>query len=201
MLKRFCLVVGAVALFSNVSSAQLAITEAMSSASTNLGTTAVSQNSDWWELTNFGTNSMDLTGYSWNDNAGGFIGADPTPFDGLTIGPGESIVFFQNNTPASTNADQFRAWWNLPTTVQVIMYLGNGLGSTGDGIRIWGPSATSDADALDRVDFLDALRGSTFTYNPATGLFGWLSTNGVGGAFKAATADDVGSPGVTSGPV
>src|SRR5258706_16370369 len=97
----FTILFGAFGL-AQAANAQLAITEAMSSASTNLGATLVAQNSDWWELTNFGTNSMDLTGYSWNDNAGGFIAADPTPFAGLTIGPGESIVFCNSNAPAST---------------------------------------------------------------------------------------------------
>src|SRR5258706_7946505 len=201
MLKHFYTAAAVVLSFSNFARAQLAITEAMSSASTNLGATLVSQNSDWWELTNFGTNALDLTGYSWNDKGGGFVAANTVPFMGFTIGRGEWIVFFQSNSPASMSPDQFRAWWNIPVTVQAVIFQANGLGSTGDGIRIWGPSATSDADALDSVDFLDALRGSTFTYNPSNGLFGWISTNGVGGAFKAATAEDVGSPGVTSGPV
>ncbi|MDB6030821.1 MAG: hypothetical protein JWM16_1159, partial [Verrucomicrobiales bacterium] len=35
--------------------AQLAITEVMSSASTNLGSALVPQNSDFWELSNLGT--------------------------------------------------------------------------------------------------------------------------------------------------
>lgn len=184
--------------------AQLAITEAMSSASTNLGQTLVGQNSDWWELTNFGTNTVDLTGYRWNDNAGGLMGADPTPFVGLTIGPGESIIFCESNAPpGSGTPEQFRAWWGpgLNPNVKIVFYTGNGLGSGGDGIRLWGPWATSDADVVDSVDFGAAVRGRTFTYNPVTGEFGWLSTNGIGGAFKAATADDEGSPGVTTGPV
>ena len=49
-------------------SAQLAITEVMSSASTNLGSTLVAQSSDFWELTNFGTDPVNLNdGYRWND--------------------------------------------------------------------------------------------------------------------------------------
>ena len=53
------------------SRAQLAITEIVSSGSTNLGATLVTQKSDWWELSNFGTNTINLDGYKWNDNAGG----------------------------------------------------------------------------------------------------------------------------------
>jgi len=197
MIKRISLFLAILAAGACSSHAQLAITEAMSSASTN----GVIQNSDFWELSNFGTNTIDLTGYSWDDNSGGLAQADPAPFVGLTIGPGESIIFFQSTAPASTNADQFRAWWGLSPSVQAVMFVGNGLGSTGDGIRLYGPGAVNDADVVDSVDFLDALRGSTFTYDPATGAFGIYSTNGVGGAFKAATSDDIGSPGTNSGPV
>ena len=48
--------------------AQLAITEISSSSATNLGPTILPARSDWWELSNFGTNALDLTGYRWNDN-------------------------------------------------------------------------------------------------------------------------------------
>ena len=154
----------------SVGQAQLAITEAMSSASTNLGTTLVIDNSDWWELTNFGTNTVDLQGYRFNDNAGGLIGADPTPFVGLSIGPGESIIFCESNAPPRTGtAAAFRAWWGLPaeSPLRIIFYTGNGLSSGGDGLRLWGPNAASDADVVDSVDFGAALRGRTFTYNQA----------------------------------
>src|SRR5215470_15634748 len=85
---------------------QLAITEIMSSASTNLGPSQVTQNSDFWELTNFGTNTVSLSGYRFDDSDNNLAAADPTPFDGLSIGPGESIVFVQNNV--NTNETQFR---------------------------------------------------------------------------------------------
>lgn len=186
-----------------ITHAQLAITEVMSSASVNLGATVVIPNSDFWELTNFGTNDVDLAGYSFNDNSGGLIGADPTPFTGLTIAAGESIIFVESTATGSRNAAQFRTWWgaSLGANVQIVFYTGNGLSSNGDGVRVWAPDAVSNEDVVDSVDFVAALRGSSFIYNPATGGFGFLSTNGVGGAFKAETADDAGSPGVTTGPV
>src|SRR5580765_7575284 len=174
--------------------AQLAITEVMSSASTNLGPGLVTQNSDFWELTNFGTNSLSLTGYKFADSDNNLAAADPTPFDGLTIGPGESILFVQNSV--NTNETSFRDWWGatLPAGTKIVFYSGNGLSSSGDGIRLWGPNARDAADVVDSVDLGEARRGFTFTYDPATGDFGVLSTNGVDGAFTAATADDVGSP-------
>lgn len=183
--------------------AQLAITEIISSSATNLGPTILPARSDWWELSNFGTNALDLTGYRWNDNAGGLIGGDALPFQGLTIQPGESILFVETVANISTNEAQFRAWWgpSLGAGVQIRFYTGNGLGSAGDGVRVWAASATSDADVVDSVDFGAALRGSSFTYDTNTGLFSLFSTNGLNGAFKATETDDVGSPGVNQGPV
>ena len=66
--------------------AQLAITEVMSSAALTFQTTnTLPQTSDWWELSNFGTNAIDLTGYTvrWiyrqHTNAGwpDFTSSDP----------------------------------------------------------------------------------------------------------------------------
>jgi len=193
--------------------AQLAITEVMSSSAlTFQATNTLPQTSDWWELSNFGTNAIDLTGYKWNDNnpalgAGALAGADPAPFVGLIIQPGESVLIVESNTAAgniSTNAAQFRAFWGLSPSVQVRLFQGNGLGSSGDSVRLWGPNAANDFDLVDAVDFGTALRGSTFIYNTNTGVFavtGEYSTNGINGAFRAAQSDDVGSPGVNQGPV
>ena len=180
---------------------QLAITEIMSSASTNLGATVVLQNSDYWELSNYGTSPVDLSGYKWNDNAGGLIGGDSLPFNGLTIEPGESIIFFECAT--CTNGEPFRAWWGLSPSVRCFPFAGNGLSSTGDSVILWEPDAVDNEDFVDRIDFSEAVRGRSFVYHPETGIFspGSLSTNGAGGAFKAVIADDEGSPGTTTGPL
>lgn len=203
MLNRFFLSLIGIVVGTSVARSQLAITEIMSSAATNLGPALVNQNADHWELSNFGTSPVDLEGYKWNDNAGGLIGSDPTPFIGLTIQPGESIIFFQFTDPGATNADLFRAWWGLPETVRCFPYLGNGLSSTGDGVVLWSPSAADDNDYVDRIDFLEATRGHSFVYDPVTGLIGptSVSSNGIAGAFKAVTSDDEGSPGTTTGPL
>ena len=137
--------------------AQLAITETMPSASTNLGATKVVQGPDFWELTNFGTNAMDLTGYIFNDSdaiRGG--DANSSTLSGITIGPGESIVLVQSGTGIVETRDDFTNWWgavNLPTNLQVLFYTGNGQSSSGDSIVLWAPTAISDADYLDRADF------------------------------------------------
>jgi len=72
--------------------AQLAITEVMSSASTNLGPIRVASRTDFWELTNFGTNTVELTDYRFSDSAG-IAGAEAAMFNGRRIEGGESIIF------------------------------------------------------------------------------------------------------------
>ena len=64
--------------------AQLAITEVMSGETDK-------NHPDWFELHNYGTNDIDLTGYSWNDDThGGFSGADSAAFTGVTIHSNET---------------------------------------------------------------------------------------------------------------
>src|SRR5690349_16005173 len=112
MIKRFLLVVLPLAAGLLSASAQLAITETMSSASTNLGSASVTQGPDFWELTNFGTNAIDLSGYIFNDSDATRGGdADSTTLSGVLIGPGESIILVQSGTTVVTTRDDFINWW------------------------------------------------------------------------------------------
>ena len=182
--------------------AQLAITEVMSSASTNLGTMRVDSRADFWELTNFGTNAIDLTGHRFSDDAG-FDGGVSTIFDGVTIQAGEFVIFAQINAPVCTNAAQFRAWWgetNLPPGLQIYFYSGHGFSSVRDAVQLWRVTAASTT-LVQRVELYEARRGLSFTYDLNSGVLNSLSTLGQQGAFKAVLAEDVGSPGFTAGPV
>jgi len=179
--------------------AQLAITEVMSSAATNLGSTLVVPKSDFWELTNFGTNTISLDGYAFSDrdtDPGSWVSA---PFAGCFIAPGESIIFLR--TDATTNRQGFLNWWganNLPANLQVRMYPKKpGFDAEVDAVQLF----DRDGNLVDRVDFGRAFRGHTFTYDPGTGEFGGFSVRDVNGAFAAVQTDDVGSPGFTTGPV
>jgi hypothetical protein len=183
--------------------AQLAITETLSSAATNLNAEVVVAGPDFWELSNFGPDAIDLTGYRFND-ADATLGGDAnsTAFNGITIAPGESIVFVQSGNTVVTNRDSFIEWWgatNLPANLQVVFYTGNGQAEEGDSIVLWDNLATDDADYLDRADFAAAVRGHSFTYD-TNGVHGLPSTNGFARAFKAAMSDDEGSPGTNAGP-
>lgn len=185
-------------------SAQLAITEVMSAAAGSSNGIPTTPGPDFWELTNFGTKDHDLTGYRFSDGDGGMLGADDNPFSGLVIRGHESIVFFESKDNV-ISAASFRAWWGLESSVRVIAYTNTGFGlsgiSPGDGVRLWSPGATSDADVVDSVDFGPAVQGFSFTYDALTGEWGALSSPGVGGAFRARSADDIGSPGANAGPV
>jgi hypothetical protein len=181
--------------------AQLAITEAMSSEATTYTvsgvTNTVPANSDYWELSNFGTNSIDLTGYKMADEGAGFSGAYSTPFDGVIIGAGEVILFVQDSV--NTTDQAVRDWWgtNLNPAVRIIFYHNYGLSANGDSMSLWDASD----NLVDHAHMDAAIPGVSFTYDPFTGAFGSFSTNGADGAFQAATTDDVGSPGTNTGPV
>jgi hypothetical protein len=169
----------------------LRITEVQSSTAPSTGVPAA----DWWELTSFESQPVNLAGWRFNDNGGGLT--DPFVFGaGLVIHPGESIIFAENLTPA-----EFRNWWgsaNVPATVQIIVYDTSGLsfGASGDGVRLWNETTTSPTDPVASVDFGAAENGVTFNYDPVTGQFGGKSQVGVNGVIRAAlSSNDIGSPG------
>lgn len=172
--------------------AQLAITEIHSNASAG-GTPAL--HADWWELTNFGSSPADLSGYRFNDSTGGRTTGAVT-IESLVIAPGESVVFVD-----TISSDAFRQWWgaSLPPGLQILTYSTNGIGlsSSGDGLRLWAASATSDLDTVDTVDFgATGTNFSTFIYDPLSGAMSARPVEGVNGTFAAADNGDLGSPGV-----
>jgi hypothetical protein len=180
--------------------AQLAITEVMSQPSeTFQGTNEVSKGPDWWELTNFATNAanaIDLGGYTFSDGRS----ADRYPLvqghPALTIQPGQSVVLVQGD---STNYSRFTNWWGAQLAPQVpVGFYGSkpGFSKIGDGIRLYDPAG----NLVDTVHFGQAQRGITFVCD-TNGEFGVTSALGVCGAGWAATADDLGSPGVGCGPL
>ncbi|HKX62181.1 MAG TPA: lamin tail domain-containing protein [Verrucomicrobiae bacterium] len=168
----------------------LRITEVMSSEASSQGVNTA----DWWELTSFEAQAVDLSGWRFNDSGGGLADAYIFPA-ALFINPGESIVFSEGLT-----AIQFRNWWgaaNLPADLRIISYSGNGLslGADGDGIRLWDAQTADANNTIASVDFGTATAGISFNYNPGTGQFGANSQLGVDGVIQAAMTSDIGSPG------
>ncbi len=155
---------------------------------------AGSDGADWWELTNFETTPVDLSGWRFNNDSGDLDSAFVLP-PGLIIGPGESIIFVEDMKP-----EKFRAWWGpaLPAATQIITYKGSGLslnGTAGDTIRLWN-AATDDVDfTLTTRSFGPSTAGVSLNYDPLKNVFGGLSQSGINSVAPSAKSTDLGSPG------
>src|ERR1051326_1161346 len=126
--------------FATTAGAQLAITEMMSSALKTNGMIISTNNSDFWELTNFGTNIIDVTHYKFtDDNHWPPFALVPNGNPAVMINPGESVVFVRNNI--TQNETQFRAWWGdcVGPNVKIRFFSKPGFSSGGDSIRVYDP--------------------------------------------------------------
>ncbi len=182
-------------------SAQLAITEVMSSAATTHQGVPVISGPDFWELTNFGSETIDLTDYRFRD-AGDFDCALPAIFErvpeAVRIAPGESIVCVRSVGTNEETERLFREWWGpdrLPPALQIFVYPRPfGFASEGEVVQLWkAPDCVPeevDSVAFPAVD----VNGITFTFDSNSGTFG-VPSSLEEGAMRAAKADDIGSPG------
>lgn len=157
------------------------------------GTIILTNNSDFWELTNYGTNAVDLYGYSMSDSSED----DKYSLPGGFIQAGESIVFVRNRP--TQNEAQFRLWWGacVGSNVQIRFYSKPGFSGNGDGIRVW----DSYYNLVDSADFPVATRGISFINDPDTGIFGATSALDDGLTCQAETAPDIASPGRATPPI
>jgi hypothetical protein len=175
----------------------LAITEIMTSAATNCMGVWTSH-PDFWEITNFGTNTIDLSGFIFRDS--NLPDGAQRIAEGVLIGRGESIVFVRREGNSTIDKAAFCAWWGLATCPQIQFFDGFGLSNAGEELWLW----DADRNLVDHVTFGEARdnAGVTFAYDATTGRFGELSEMGVCGAWRAAQCDDIGSPGrAPCGPV
>jgi len=126
----------AAALLAQGAFAQIRITEWMYQS--NVGPSEA----EYFELTNLGGAPIDLTGWSYADDA-----AIPGLFDLSplgTINPFESVVITE------TDAEDFRARWNLPASIKILGNLEPNLGRN-DEINIY----NNAFELVDRLDFGD----------------------------------------------
>ena len=144
-----------VAFTASVASAQVHITEVMSSS----GVT-----DDWIEITNYGSSAISIS--SWRFDDGSFtVGASQALLGVTSIGAGESVIFIESANGA--NISSFRQFWGGLGGVQVGYYSGSGLGlsSGGDGAIIFGAGGSE----VSRVSFGAATTGSSFFYGWTVG--------------------------------
>lgn len=161
-----------VAAITSIASAQVHITEVMSSSGSG-GT------DDWIEITNYGSSAISISGWRFDDSSFSF-GSSQALNGVTTIGAGESVIFIES--AGGANISSFRSFWGGLAGVQVGFYSGSGLGlsSSGDGAIIF----TGAGAEISRVSFGAATTGSSFFY-------GWT----VGGMIDPAFNGQVSSPG------
>jgi autotransporter-associated beta strand protein len=166
------------------------ITEVMSSSGT--GGTA-----DWFELTNYGDEAVDITNWRIDDDSQSFGSA--VLLNGITsIASGTSVVFIEGTDVTATN---YKNYWggSVTTGVAVGYYSGSGIGfgSGGDKVTIFNSGGT----LITQVSFGAASTGTsfywTYTASGTAVTSAALSSPGNLGAFTSgSTPTNVGSPGV-----
>ncbi|MBD2156858.1 SdiA-regulated domain-containing protein [Leptolyngbya sp. FACHB-16] len=161
---------------------------------------------DWFEVTNTGTSSVDITGWRMDDSSNAF--ATSVALNGITsIAPGESVIFLESAAPA-TVIDNFKTLWfgtNESTNLQIGTYTGSGvgLGTGGDAVNLFNAGGALQTS----VTFGASPAGPSFpTFDNAAGLnnttIAQFSAVGVNGAFVATgNANEIGSPGQIANPV
>ena len=168
MSKQFVVVAALAASFASVASANIRITEVMSSSNGGGSPT-----SDWIEVTNYGSSAVDLTGWRMDD--GSFNFAASAALNGISsIAAGESVIFIESAAGAAIAS--FQSFWGGLAGRQVGYYSGSGLGfsSGGDGACLF----NGGGSILSQVSFGAATSGSSF-------FFGWDSAGALDPAYNA----------------
>lgn len=154
---------------------------------------------DWFEVTNTGSATQDITGWKMDDSSNSF--ATSVALRGVSsIAPGQSVVFLETGTDASVDSTFFAnfesAWFgsDVPSNFVIGAYGGSGVGlsASGDGVNLF----DSAGNPITGVSFSASTAGHTF--DNAAGLTGAISTAsevGTNGAFTSQTTNEVGSPG------
>ena len=194
-----CLASPALAQFST-----LRITEAMSSS--GVGGTA-----DWWEVTNYGSSAVDITGWKVDDSS--FTSGSSVALNGITsISAGESVAFLETTTldsgTVATLISSFRTFWGgSAASAQIGYYAGSGIGlsSNGDGLVMF----SGTTETTPRVSFGAATTGASFYYgydaagdpttspntNAIVSTVGTLDGQSTFASATISTAQNIGSPG------
>ena len=159
--------------------------------------------SDWFEVTNFGTSSVSLVGWTIDDNSNSFTVS--VPLNGVpSIASGESVIFIETTNPSELTA-KAQAFINLwfggtaPAGLQIGSYSGSGVGLStgGDAVNVFDNGGTVRA----AISFGPAPGGTPLpTFDNAAGLNNVVVSNlsvvGQSGALVAVSdPNEVGSPG------
>ncbi len=156
---------------------------------------------DWFEVTNIGGRAVDMTGWKMDDSS-----ESPAAAAALTgivsIAPGESVIYLETATPATT-INSFRSTWfgaSPPVGLQVGSYTGSGIGlSTGsDAVNLFDSNNVRQAKVFFGASTSSApfktFDNSLTSENTSLTQF---SAIGYNGAFAGVNdANEIGSPGI-----
>lgn len=155
---------------------------------------------DWFELTNTGSASVDITGWKMDDNSNAF--ASSVALNGITsIAAGESVIFLETASPTTVGASFLSTWFGTSAGPRIGSYTGGGVGlsaTSGDAVNIYNNTGVLQAN----VSFGIADATSPYqTFDNAAGLnnmaIALLSAAGTNGAFVALNdTAEIGSPGL-----
>lgn len=178
-------------------------TAAMIISEVNPGGSGSSYGVDWFELTNTGSSTVNITGWKMDDNS--FSYANSVALLGATsILAGQSVVFLETSASNfNTVSNNFKSAWfgsNTPTALTLGYYTGSGVGlsTSGDGVIVY----NSGGSQMAKVSFGAASAGKTF--DNKAGLdntsINTISAVGINGAFLSNNGTETGSPGVVPVP-
>ena len=160
---------------------------------------------DWFELTNTGALAVNIAGWKVDDNSNSF--GSSVALTGVTsIAAGQSVIFIESATPATTNASFVNTWFGTtpPAGLTIGSYSGSGIGlsTVGDAVNIYDTAGVLQSNVI----FGASTTVAPFrTFDNAAGLTGTittLSSVGINGAFAALNDGvEIGSPGTITAPV
>jgi uncharacterized protein YjiK len=158
---------------------------------------------DWFEVTNIGAGLVDLSGWRVDDSSESPAAALALVGVG-SVAPGESVIFIESSTPATTVPTFLSNWFGAspPAGLKVGTYSGSGIGLStgGDAVNLFDPTNVRRTN----VAFGASPVASPFgTFDNSAKLevaiISQLSVVGTNGAFVAANSSiEIGSPGVTN---
>lgn len=151
---------------------------------------------DWFELTNTGTSTINISGWKVDDSSNSFGSA--LALNGITsISAGQSVIFIES-AGGSAIPSFISTWFGSGPAPLVGYYSGAGIGlsTSGDAVNIFNASGVLQAN----VSFGASDATSPYqTFDNAAGVNGvitTLSVVGQNGAFLAANdITEIGSPG------
>jgi uncharacterized protein len=158
---------------------------------------------DWFEVTNIGSATANISGWKMDDSSNSF-GSGVTLNNVSTIAPGESVIFMETTdaTLAAKKAAFLALWFgaNPPANLKIGNYTGGGVGLSTDTDAVNLFDSTGVVQANVSFGASTPAPGPFRTFDNCVGLnnmtISALSASGINGAF-AATGDplEIGSPG------